>query len=68
MDETENLFASLSGEGKDLVPVSLRLMAAPDADDTCEGRLVESAHHRARGYHCYAFHKPISRFLPALRP
>jgi hypothetical protein len=67
MDETENLFASLSPEGRDLAPVSIRLMAAPEYDTTSEGRIVESAHHRARGYHCYAFHKPISRFLRALR-
>jgi hypothetical protein len=68
MDEPENLFGSLSAEGKDLAPVSIRLMAAPEYDATCEGRIVESAHHRARGYHCYAFHKPISRFLRARRP
>jgi hypothetical protein len=68
MDEPENLFWSLSAEGRDLVPVSLRLMAAPDAEDDYEGRIVHSAHHRARGYHCYAFHKPISRPLPTGRP
>jgi hypothetical protein len=68
MNEPENIVASLSAEGRDLAPVSLRLMAAPDEEEDFEGRIVESAHHRARGYHCYAFHKPISRYLPTGRP
>ncbi len=68
MDQPETLLASLSDEGKALVPVNLRLMAAPEPAEDTDERLVESARHRARGYHCYAFHKPISRCLPINRP
>ena len=69
MDQPETtLFASLSQAGQDLVPVNLRLMAPPPDADGGEARIVESSHHRARGYHCYAFHKPISRCLPTNRP
>ncbi len=67
MDESGSLFASLSDEGRELVPVSLRLMPGP-GEVTEDARTAESAHHRSRGYHCYVFHKPISRCLPTRRP
>ncbi len=67
MGARESILESLSTEGRELVPVNLRLMTAPNAGETTDGRLAWSAHHRARGYHCYAFHKPISRCLPVRR-
>lgn len=68
MDDPETFFASLSDEGKPLVPVGLRLLAAPEPDTGTEARVAESSHHRSRGYHCYGFHKAISRCLRTNRP
>jgi hypothetical protein len=59
----EPLFASLSDEGRELVPVHLRLNPAPTPGDYYDARTVVSTHHRSRGYHCYPYHKPISRCL-----
>lgn len=61
MEQLETFFASLSDEGRERAPVSLRLLPLPAPADPLEGRLAESAHHRAQGYQCYAFYKAISR-------
>jgi hypothetical protein len=59
------LFSCLSDEGRDLVPIHLRIIPPPDPGDYVDARTVVSAHHRSRGYHCYPYHKPISRCLPS---
>jgi hypothetical protein len=64
MELPESFFASLTEEGKELVPVNLRLLPAGAPVEGVPARTAESAFHRSRGYLCHDFHKPISRCFP----
>ena len=59
--EPEDLFARLSAEGRQLVPVSYRFLHASPLEAATVMRLVESEPYRATGYVCSAFRKPISK-------
>jgi hypothetical protein len=55
------LFDRLSVAGQALTPVLYRFIATLGAGTQPPTRLAESRHHRAAGYVCYSFHKPISK-------
>jgi hypothetical protein len=59
-DESEDLFARLSIEGRELAPVIYRHLH-PRSTRATVLRLVESRPYRASGYVCGSFRKPISR-------
>jgi hypothetical protein len=64
-DDAENggrrFFDRLSADGQRLVPVLYRFLHRSSAGSQAPTRLAESRHHRAAGYICYPFHKPISK-------
>jgi hypothetical protein len=55
------LFDRLSAAGQRLAPVLYRFIATTAAEAQPPTRLAESRHHRAAGYVCHGFHKPISK-------
>jgi hypothetical protein len=55
------LFDRLSAAGRRLAPVLYRFIATLGAGTQPPTRLAESPHHRAAGYVCHGFHKPISK-------
>ncbi|HEY4595534.1 MAG TPA: hypothetical protein VIJ02_03975 [Thermoanaerobaculia bacterium] len=61
-DDPEGLFARLSREGREIAPVGYRFLH-PRATRATVLRLVECRPHRAVGYVCGSFRKPISRCL-----
>jgi hypothetical protein len=60
-DEPEDLFARLSAEGRQLVPVGYRFLHASPIEAATVMRLVASDPYRATGYVCSPFRKPISK-------
>jgi hypothetical protein len=61
-DRKGDLFARLSPEGKEIAPINYRFLH-PRATRATVLRLVECRPHRAAGYVCSGFRKPISRCL-----
>lgn len=61
-DDRDDLFARLSPEGREIAPVNYRSLH-PRATRATVLRLVECRPHRAAGYVCGSFRKPISKCL-----
>jgi len=59
----ERFFDLLSADGQRLAPVAYRFLHSQPAGEGGPARLATSRHYRARGYVCFAFHKPISKCL-----
>lgn len=63
-DRKDGFFARLSPAGREIAPVNYRFLH-PRATRATVLRLVECRPHRAVGYVCGSFRKPISRCLDA---
>lgn len=61
-DRKGDLFARLSPDGQQIAPVGYRFLH-PRSTRATVLRLVECRPHRAVGYVCGSFRKPISRCL-----
>ncbi len=67
MEPPESLFASLTEEGKERVPVDIRWLPPGEPAGDVPARTAHSTFHRSRGYLCHDYHKPISRCFPERR-
>lgn len=62
MDAPKTLFERLSEEAQEWVPVALRILPPPGESTPIP--VVTSRRHRAPGYICQSFHRPISKCFP----
>ncbi|HVT19403.1 MAG TPA: hypothetical protein VHQ90_24900 [Thermoanaerobaculia bacterium] len=60
-EDGERLFDRLTAPGRELVPVAYRFLHLLPPDSAAPVRLAESRFHRATGYVCWRFHRPISK-------
>jgi hypothetical protein len=64
MPKPERFLDRLTPEARAAAPVSYHLAQPGEAADAGAVRNAESRFHRAAGFECRPFHKPISRLLP----